>query len=88
MTPLVLSATGGMAKEVTVFFLIRDWPPAWVQNGTSRTVLQCPGYDADLPSLSSKISNPMHQGAHSSIGHATKSLNAHLDLVISEANFI
>ena len=33
-------------------FSIRGWPPAWLQNGTSRTVLLCPGYGADLPSPS------------------------------------
>ncbi len=34
--PLVMTATGGMAKEATTF--TRDWLPAWLRNGTSCTV--------------------------------------------------
>ena len=33
-------------------FFIRDWPPAWLQNGTSHTVPLCPGYNANLSSRS------------------------------------
>ena len=76
-TPLVLSATGGMANEATVFYA---WPP----NGINPTAQQCPGFDADL--LQSAIQ--CIRGAHSSCGHALKLPTPSMDLVVSELDFV
>ena len=43
-TPLVISATGGLAKEATI---LKDRPQCSPPNGTLPTAAHCAGYDAD-----------------------------------------
>ena len=85
-TPFVLSATGGMAKEATVFYkrLASCLAAKWDQSySATMSWLRCRLTFSLLRSAIQCI-----RGARSSISHATKSLTPSLDLVILEANFI
>lgn len=85
-TPLVLSATGGMASEATIFYkrlascLATKWDQPY---GPTMSWLRCRLAFSLLRSAIQCI-----RGARSSCGHAAKSQTPPLDLVISEANFI
>ena len=85
-TPLVLSATGGMANEATVFYkrlascLAAKWDQSYSQ---TMSWLRCRLTFSLLRSAIQCI-----RGARSSCGHAAKSQTPPLDLVISELNFI
>ena len=85
-TPLVLSATGGMASEATIFYkrlascLATKWDQPY---SLTMSWLQCRIAFSLLQSAIQYI-----RGARSSCEHAAKSHTPPLDLVISEANFI
>ena len=85
-TPLVLSATGGMANEATVFYkrLASCLATKWDQPYSSTmSWLRCRLTFSLLRSAIQCI-----RGARSSCGHAAKSQTPPLDLVMTELDFI
>ena len=85
-TPLVLSVTGGMANEASVFYkrLASELATKWDQPYSSTlSWLRCRLTFSLLRSSIQCI-----RGARSSRGHATKSQMPPLDLVISELNLV
>ena len=85
-TPLVLSATGGMANEATTFYkrlascLANKWDQ---QYAPTMSWLRCRLIFSLLRSAIQCI-----RGARSSLGHATKTPAPPMDLVNSELAFI
>ena len=85
-TPLVLSATGGMANEATVFYkrLASCLATKWDQSySPTMSWLHCRLTFCLLHSAIQCI-----RSAHSSCGHAIKSEIPPIDLVTSEAHFV
>jgi hypothetical protein len=85
-TPLVLSATGGMANEAAVFYkrlascLATKWDRPY---SSTMSWLRCRLTFSLLRSAIQCI-----RGARSNCGHAAKSQTPPLDLVIAELDFI
>ena len=85
-TPLVLTVTGGMANEASVFYkrLASELATKWDQPYSSTlSWLRC-----RLPFSLLRSSIQCIRGARSSRGHASKSQLPPLDLVISELNLV
>ena len=84
--PLVLSATGGMANEATVFYkrLASRLATKWDQHyNTTMSWLRCRLTFSLLRSAIQCI-----RGARSSCGHAAKLQTPPMDLVVSELDFV
>ena len=83
-TPLVLSATGGMASEATVFLQ----EACLLLGHQMGSTLEPNNVLATMPGclLPPSVDNSVHQGT--CYGHAAKSQTPPTDLVISETNFI
>ena len=85
-TPLVLSATGGIANQATVFYkrlaccLAMKWDQPY---SSTMSWLRCRLTFSLLRSAIQCI-----RGARSCCGHAAKSLNPPMDLAISELNIL